>query len=589
MKNVRPGSPASTTSSDSDRSASTTFPEIKRLKKKYFSDESDTVASGSSVSSSSIESEDYEDDAEDVKSRLERKLQSYCTVHEQLVKVQPLLESIAAKAIFVHDAEMRANWIGRTTQLARLEDAEISVDAQRILTSVKTKHGILQITQIFGSGNNGTAYGAIDENGNVLVLKAINMSRASLRELTARALRESESMNNNDVESQVFFDKTSEQLFVSMPFYKGKSVKEELSVLSDKILEAQEKGHSREALHLMRNMFEILSAMLKAVDQLHANTGLVHADAWVDNFRVIQNVDGKYEVKVLDYGGCCESGITSDGYFSQHLQYGDGDYHTSPEIPNKTNRLFVVNEKFSELQNELLDKKQQVLHAKNGTEKRAAKAELKKVESEISKVEAFFRFQKIEKQLQRSKFKHPKNAAEKRILEEELQDKKDAMAGIEHIMPSIFKSYREYAAEINAKSDLHAIMASSVFEGMINLFSGVWPVESISDENPEIVQNVIADFMRWAMQYGCNSDWFFSRILLSIPQAKCFIDEVVAKRDQEMAENGWTVSNQARVDIVSAIDVVERFIARTESIMKKSPQVSVATRVKKFEASISHV
>lgn len=580
MKTNKPDSP---TSDELERPVSPTLPDIKRLRQKHSSDESSTTISGSSVRSSSIESEDYDDETEDVKSRLERKLQSYFLVHQQLVKVQPLLENIASKAVFANESEMRANWIEKATQLARLKDAKISLDAEGKLTIVKTKQGTFHITKTFGSGNNGTAYGAVDEKGNAVVLKAINMNCASSRELTARALRESDSMNENSVESHVLFDRVNEQLFVTMPFYEGKSVKEELSELSDKILEAQEQGHSHEALLLTRNMFEILFSLLKEIHQFHVNTGLVHGDAWVDNFRVIKKPDGKYEVKMLDYGGCCESGITSDGYFARHLQVGVGHYHTSPEIPNKANSVFIVNEKFAELQNELTAKKQQMLYAKNASEKRAARTELKKVEADISKVEAFFRFKEIEKQLQRSKFKNTENAVEKRFLEEELQDKKSQMAGIEHIMPNVFKSYREYSAEINAKSDLHAIMASSISEGMLSLLPEIWPV-STNNDNPETVTSIIADFMRWAMQYGCNSDWFFNHILHNAPQAKNFIDEVVARRDQSIAANGWTVSNQARVDIVSALDIVEGFISRIEDVMEKSPHVSVATRIKNIKS-----
>lgn len=211
----------------------------------------------------------------------------------------------------------------------------------------------LLINKRIGEGNNGTVYLAtVAETEESLVVKSISVYNKTEykknkrfvldSELISRIIREHQNMNTYNLDSDLIYDPASMTLYVTMPQYQGVTAKKMISGgstgLVAQIKHKIEKGDERAALALLRDMFQVLKGALQAVNDFHNKTTLIHGDAWLDNFMVSKCADGSFEVNLIDFGACCQSGITGEEYLAQKLQVGIGDFHTAPEIPSQSNK-----------------------------------------------------------------------------------------------------------------------------------------------------------------------------------------------------------------------------------------------------------
>lgn len=359
-------------------------------------------------------------------------------------------------------------------------------DASRILTFItRGNEKKLAIKQEVGRGNNGVVHLAtLEELDKNLVVKSITVYNKEIykrskkfvldSELIKRIINEHKNMADADVDSDLIYDPASMTLYVTMPKYPGITAKKLISGENGLVAQLQskiERGEDRAALVIFRNMLLVFSGALEAINDFHNKTArkgraLVHGDAWLDNFMVTKRADNTFEVNLIDYGACCESGITGEEYKDRKLQIGVGDFHTAPEIPSHGNRVL-----------------------------------------------------------------------------------------------------QELYAKINAKSDLHAVAASFIFEAMLEVF-GTDRVKiredvAINEHLNDVADglNVVAKkFMLWAMTNACNSDWFFNMMSTPITEQAKDLRGVVTN----------TGSVEKRIAVEDAIHQVQEFIEHVDKLAQRS-------------------
>lgn len=142
---------------------------------------------------------------------------------------------------------------------------------------------------------------------------------------------------------------------------------------------------------------------------------------------------------------------------------------------------------------------------------------------------------------------------------------------------------REYTGTIGPKTDLHALIASFLFEGLLQFVNEgvVWPTKD-NAQNLNLVQNLILDFIRWGTMSASNSDWFLKA--MESDDTRSFLSEQRAARDEYMRQHGFTVSEQARVSVPEAIAKVREFMQRIQETEDRMSSVSVAERVRAINA-----
>ncbi|HSX20589.1 MAG TPA: hypothetical protein VLG38_05655 [Gammaproteobacteria bacterium] len=431
----------------------------------------------------------------------------------------------------------------------------------------------VEIIASLGAGVAGSTFLARDGTGKMFVVKAATVifdkktvSGGKLfkpalfwnRKILARAIRESGNICKNGLESQVLIDAEQGHVFVTMPFYPGVSVKARLAAIQQEIKDKINSNNKLEAMRLFREMFEILLQVLTILQKFHQKTGLVHGDAWLDNFMI--NDAGI--INMIDYGSCCQQGINSDMYFAQELPLSGGDYHTAPEMPCKATQEtlsaeYIMNKICSKIRSEgsKLEKLLKAERPLQDADKHASANTVRVARPEIDMNTEIVELNTTLAQLEKAK----NTIMVKARAAEEANAKKGIQTTADEVC--IFRDWREYSGTISEKTDLHAVMASYLFEAIMPLVSEdtTWPTDANEVGSGEFA-TLIFDTMRWCTLNACNSDWFFAKMQMS--ENVNFIDKIKAERDRIMLEKGFTTSEQARANVAEAIAMIEGLINR---------------------------
>jgi hypothetical protein len=379
-------------------------------------------------------------------------------------------------------------------------------------------------------GNNGLVYFIRNAYGEERVVKVppklTSANHASRNDtvIIDRSLREASNMKLAGVAGGTFYDSVNHQIYLSMPKYPGKpatKVLEELVANMQENLES-DPPNTAKALACLKDTFTILHKILAATETLHNKTHMIHGDAWMDNFMVAKIADGKYEVNMIDYGGCCSIGITPEEYFLNDMQIGQGDFHTPPEIPSKVNTLQLLDCELREINRELLG-----INLKKNPELKDRRTGLIK---------------------------------RKRELESELNSLNTDGGSCSNTKKYAIQSTREFEAVIGPKSDLHAIVASFLSQLGDILAAQEWSQDKVKDTELADFYNIVFDFTAWSLQKAANSDWFYSQF--ETQQNHQFVNSCRFMRDIDMLQQGCRTTAECRAEISEAQTVVQCMLQR---------------------------